>query len=341
MKKFRKITYAVVSIMLILGMLSSGASFFASAEDSTWVYYGDVDFDAMITAGDARIVLRQSGQLDEPFVPGSYAFRAADVDGDKRLTAADARAILRDSVGLEKISQTPNPYATPQTAEQILNKIKFLGNGVKNDKLGFKKVEVSEITSVSAKFNNSLYQLMFGGMLKDLEAEMKSDPYRREVLVPAGEEGSLKYQNEFPSEGKTWSIADSFNTGMIKSANNTSQGPANATYTFFLKDETVSNLKDWDENTKNETNHGKVFIQQDLNQLKKEFTLSDGTMRLKELSVSYKDSSVKYVFNPITDKLISAEYTLKWTIKVVMEMDVIGKMTMQVSSVTKQTFTFT
>ncbi|MDR1630206.1 MAG: dockerin type I repeat-containing protein [Oscillospiraceae bacterium] len=342
MKKFKKITYALISMMLIMGVLSSGAAFFASAEEVVWVMFGDVDFDGFISAGDARAVLRQAGRLDAPFT--GLALLAADVDKDGKLTSNDARIILRDSAGVEKITQTPNPYSTPQTAAVILDKIKTLGNSVKTDKIGFKKVEVSEITAVSAKFNNSFYQLMFGSMLKDLETEMKTDPYRREITVANGVAGSLLYQNEFPSEGKSYSIADAFNTGMIKSVSNTATSANRATYTFILKDETISGIHNWTQNTTYETNHGKVFMQQDLYQLKKEFALQDDTMTLTDLSVSYKDSSVKYVFDPLADdgkgKLISAEYTLKWTIKVVMQMQVVGKMTMEVTSVSKETFTF-
>lgn len=59
---------------------------------------GDVDGDGSVTAGDARLALRFSVNLD---VFSSEQKTAADIDGDGSVTASDARHILRVSVGLE------------------------------------------------------------------------------------------------------------------------------------------------------------------------------------------------------------------------------------------------
>ena len=61
---------------------------------------GDVDFDGVITAADARLALRRAVEL-ETYAPGSPEYVACDVDKDSAVTAADARRILRASVELE------------------------------------------------------------------------------------------------------------------------------------------------------------------------------------------------------------------------------------------------
>ncbi len=60
--------------------------------------YGDLDMDGLITAADARIVLRMSVGLESSTKEQKLL---ADVDGDNSVTAADARLVLRCSVGLE------------------------------------------------------------------------------------------------------------------------------------------------------------------------------------------------------------------------------------------------
>lgn len=63
---------------------------------------GDVDGDGVISAGDARIILRISVNLDE--IDASN-FVKADLDGDGKITAQDARISLRLSVGLDKLPE--------------------------------------------------------------------------------------------------------------------------------------------------------------------------------------------------------------------------------------------
>ena len=59
---------------------------------------GDTDDDGLVTAGDARTILRAAVGLQT--LTGE-ARAAADTDGDGLLTAADARLALRAAVGLE------------------------------------------------------------------------------------------------------------------------------------------------------------------------------------------------------------------------------------------------
>lgn len=67
----------------------------------TVVVPGDVDGDAQISAGDARLALRASVELEELNL---WASGAADADGGNEINASDARSILRASVELEDSS---------------------------------------------------------------------------------------------------------------------------------------------------------------------------------------------------------------------------------------------
>ena len=65
-------------------------------------YYqrGDVDYDAKVTAADARFILRAAVGL---VTLTGKALQAADADRDGNLSAADARLALRAAVGLETL----------------------------------------------------------------------------------------------------------------------------------------------------------------------------------------------------------------------------------------------
>ena len=87
MKKFLSI--------LLCAILLVGSAFTGTA---THVLYGDIDDDGIISAGDARLALRNSVGLEELT---ANELLLADVDGDGIVTAGDARSILRGSVGLD------------------------------------------------------------------------------------------------------------------------------------------------------------------------------------------------------------------------------------------------
>lgn len=68
-------------------------------DDKTVIVLGDINSDGVITAADARLVLRASVELENL---NNWQTLAANVDGGK-ITASDARMILRASVGLEAL----------------------------------------------------------------------------------------------------------------------------------------------------------------------------------------------------------------------------------------------
>lgn len=64
----------------------------------TVIKLGDVNFDGVIKAADARLALRIAAGLD---VPTAEEFAAADVITDGKVKAGDARLILRVAAGLD------------------------------------------------------------------------------------------------------------------------------------------------------------------------------------------------------------------------------------------------
>ena len=87
MKKFMSVLLAAVLAF------SMSAAVFAARN-------GDMDGDNIITAGDARSILRAAVGLD---TPDEALAQLADLDMDGNITAGDARTALRAAVGLDVI----------------------------------------------------------------------------------------------------------------------------------------------------------------------------------------------------------------------------------------------
>ena len=123
----------VLSVLLCL-VLAVGAGPFCGIAASR---VGDADADGVITAADARLVLRAAVGLDAPKEPS-----VLDVDGDLSVTSSDARLVLRYSVGLETrfpVASAPAPAsvtASPNAACAMLydataNAVLFRKNSTK------------------------------------------------------------------------------------------------------------------------------------------------------------------------------------------------------------------
>ena len=93
----KKINVAVIDLVddLLTGLFEEGYQI-----PATYVL-GDVDEDGAIKAGDARLALRASVNLEKLT---AKQFKAADADKDGAIKAGDARLILRASVGLETLA---------------------------------------------------------------------------------------------------------------------------------------------------------------------------------------------------------------------------------------------
>ena len=86
-----------LSVLLVLLLLLSGSSLFASAA----VYsLGDVNGDGKITSADARVVLRCAARL-EPL--SSAQTQAADADRSGKVNSSDARLLLRVASKMETL----------------------------------------------------------------------------------------------------------------------------------------------------------------------------------------------------------------------------------------------
>ena len=85
---------------------------------------GDVDYDGIVSAADARLALRCSANL-EKYTADNLKFM--DADGDGTLTASDARIILRVSANLQKFpAQTMSiiePYERPEYQQEAINQL--------------------------------------------------------------------------------------------------------------------------------------------------------------------------------------------------------------------------
>ncbi len=106
MKKIVSTLLAVVFILL------SAVS--TSAVGNVILRRGDADTDGIITANDARLIIRCTVGLEKPSRLMQYIF---DADFDEKITAADARFVLRLSVGLDKTA------LDPELAEDVAKKV--------------------------------------------------------------------------------------------------------------------------------------------------------------------------------------------------------------------------
>ena len=108
MKQLKRIT----SVILTLCMLVTAPLVFA--ENDPDYMLGDVDGDKMLTADDARSILRASAGLG-PSLP----LLQADANNDNRITADDARLILRKSAKLEKLLYGYDENGIPNVLEVL------------------------------------------------------------------------------------------------------------------------------------------------------------------------------------------------------------------------------
>ena len=127
-------------------------------------YLGDVDLDGNVTAGDARLALRQSVDLEQL---SDEALFYADYDANGSVTSADARMILRTSVSLEPLiypgereKPTPmisdDPEPEKPSPEEIKNQwLVSLCDAVDYDKLSSDMYWLVEEIGVRSWWNNT------------------------------------------------------------------------------------------------------------------------------------------------------------------------------------------
>lgn len=101
MKKVYYRLLAIMQILTILLMASSGLANASPGNKASDILLGDVNGDNRVTALDARLVLKAAAGLYDL----GQNVRAGDVNGDGNITAADARYILMAAAGLKDLTQ--------------------------------------------------------------------------------------------------------------------------------------------------------------------------------------------------------------------------------------------
>ncbi len=151
MKKIFSVIFAVFMILSVFSVTAFALS-------------GDVDADGSITAGDARLALRCSVELEEL---SEDAVKRADMDSDGRVTASDARYILRMSVGLEE-APSVNEY-------EIMRSGKFYIKGaITSDGICFDNINVA-VTEDSVYMTSNFEGVEMSMLIKDEKVYMIYD----------------------------------------------------------------------------------------------------------------------------------------------------------------------
>jgi|GEM_PF-565526 len=103
----KKIVSMILAAVLLLTCCSAA---FAEETDSVkYSRYGDADCDGVITAEDARLILRTSVGVEKMPEDPMFLY-AVDLDYDGSITTADARTVLRVAVNLEEIIDSSVPH---------------------------------------------------------------------------------------------------------------------------------------------------------------------------------------------------------------------------------------
>ncbi len=124
---------------------------------------GDADRNGVVTASDARYVLRISAKLENPIMDTSV-FEVADISGDSKISAEDARLILRVSAKLDKysaeelLSMPRSDYEVLFAASNALSLARAYG-------AAYSKFEYQEITDYSMNINSKTYFASFKNKL--------------------------------------------------------------------------------------------------------------------------------------------------------------------------------
>ncbi|MEG2348494.1 MAG: dockerin type I domain-containing protein [Clostridia bacterium] len=107
----------------------------AAKKDSNWLVYGDVNFDGVVTSGDATVVLQVAAGSR---TLGPLQTKRADVDGDGVITEDDAQFILQKEAQLI----TKFPVEDPTMVINILGDVNNNGKVTLDDyKIVLDKVE--------------------------------------------------------------------------------------------------------------------------------------------------------------------------------------------------------
>ncbi|MBR5234104.1 MAG: leucine-rich repeat protein [Clostridia bacterium] len=196
---------------------------YLTAEGIDFTYFalpGDAVFDGVITAGDARYVLRVAAKLEEPIVDADKLL-VADLSGDNKIAAEDARLILRIAAKLDKYS-AEDLYTMPRTDYEVLLTAANALSLARGYGCAYSKNAYQYISDVKMNTNTKTYLNMYNS---ELTSEKKA------VTVTYNQNTPEAYDNLFDI-----TLLDS---GKIKSHSCVVED-GKYYITLVLKDETVA-----------------------------------------------------------------------------------------------------
>ena len=147
---------------------------------------GDVIFDNVITAADARYVLRVAAKLEDPINDEEIKF-VADISGDNKIAAEDARLILRIAAKLDEYS-VKELLAMPRTNHEVLLAASNALSLARAYGCAYSKNEYQYLSDIKMNTNTKTYLNMFN---KELTPEKKA------VTVTYNQDTPEAYENLF------------------------------------------------------------------------------------------------------------------------------------------------
>lgn len=308
----------------------------SSTDPAAWYLYGDVDQNGTVNSMDARTVLRTAAYIERPLAPESIAYGAADYDRDGVISSRDARLILRNAAKLDQPAAQPaHPYAskTTLTAEEALTFLRqanilktpegrtaYTIKETVDANARYIKKEMTGLTDALASLGAMSEDELFDSLLADLQTGAES--FEREV-TPFGI--YTEYNQNLQLKGDpSVVISDSLPAGTVKSAAMSYDKAAN-TYTVKVtfKDETV---------TLNTSDSALLGVNSDIPKASDMAMLGDlqgmegteiameaafmknafdlGRSERYTMSNKLTNITVSYTFNAVTNKPVSALYTL-------------------------------
>ena len=130
--KSRFLALLLVAVLFITPCASMSASAYAAPTKDAWYLIGDLEYDGVVDALDARKALRISAYLEAAPDSESVRFYAGDLDGDDYITVNDARAIARIAAGLDSApTQISDPENVAITNAEALELVRTIANQLK------------------------------------------------------------------------------------------------------------------------------------------------------------------------------------------------------------------
>lgn len=132
-KNIKCLSLFLAFALMLVPLMSISASAYSVPTKDAWYLIGDVEYDGVVDALDARKALRISAYLEENPAAG-VRFDAGDVDADGSITVNDARRIARIAAGIDAApSQIADPDNVAISNAEALELVRTVANQLKTD----------------------------------------------------------------------------------------------------------------------------------------------------------------------------------------------------------------